>query len=320
LIEDPTHNWDADEVHQYPTSYRGQKLWPNPHALVTDGSTCVYCCNAFGPEGCFTVGSCGAQFHPPCLIAGMLRKRQCPHCRSPFPPRLYLQFGLLDYMPNQWVFKPTDFPFALADFDGNEVEWSWRYQCSKLQNMRERRAGDWSNSESLVRYVADELYPGRAPDFGLKLFFYQTFGWHLVSDTGQLARGKAIRLVNSMGDYVCDRDPNRDPNAQGDDVGLPEAELDIEYEEGYHASRLECSAVDAILHRAAPEVMAWLGGGQRPRRPPARSPSMRPRTRGTVRLLRERGESSTGNNPARALDFRVGAHRPVIEVDDSDSD
>ena len=65
LIEDETHNFDAEKQHDFPARLRGTKIWPNPHPMVADGSRCTLCQNPFGPEGCFMVGSCGAQFHPP---------------------------------------------------------------------------------------------------------------------------------------------------------------------------------------------------------------------------------------------------------------
>ena len=108
LIEHETHNFDAEKQYDYPAYLRGTKMWPNPHPMVADGSRCILCQNPFGPEGCFMVGSCGAQFHPPCLISCMIKKRSCPHCRSPFHSRLYLQFGLLKYMPSNWVCDHRD--------------------------------------------------------------------------------------------------------------------------------------------------------------------------------------------------------------------
>ena len=56
LIEDETHNFDAEKQHDYPARLRGTKMWPNPHPMVVDGSQCTLCQNPFGPEGCFTVG------------------------------------------------------------------------------------------------------------------------------------------------------------------------------------------------------------------------------------------------------------------------
>ena len=81
LIEDETHNFDAEKQYDYLAHLRGTKMWPNPHPMVADGSRCILCQNPFGLEGCFMVGSCGAQFQPPCLISCMIKKRSCPHCR-----------------------------------------------------------------------------------------------------------------------------------------------------------------------------------------------------------------------------------------------
>ena len=126
-VLDENHHWDMQQVHEYPFRMIGEKLWPNLHPMVLYGSVCVICQCPFGLDGCFQVGSCGVQFHPQCLIGNMIKKRQCPHCRSPIHPRLYLQFGLWDYMPNEWVLKPWDFSFELQEFDGENFEWSWLY-------------------------------------------------------------------------------------------------------------------------------------------------------------------------------------------------
>jgi len=95
-MPDEDHHWDVQQMHNYPFRMTGQKLWPNPHTMVSDGSVCAICQCPFGPERCFQVGSCGAQFHPQCLIGNMIKKRKCLHCKSPFHPHLYLQFGLQD--------------------------------------------------------------------------------------------------------------------------------------------------------------------------------------------------------------------------------
>ena len=123
-VEEEDHHWDVEQTHAYPAHMAGQKLWPNPHPMVTDGSRCNFCQAPFGPEGCFQVGSCWAQFHPHCLITHMIKRRQCPHCRSPFHPHSYLQFGLRDYMPKHWVYKKHHFPFALQEYNSESVEWS----------------------------------------------------------------------------------------------------------------------------------------------------------------------------------------------------
>ena len=133
LVKEADQYWNVDELHAYPDSMVGQKLWPNPHVMVSDGSVCAYCQSPFGSEGCYQVGSCGGQFHPQCLIRNMIGRRHCPHCRSPYHPRLYLQFGLRDYMPTHLVYYPENLPFDLHEFDSENVEWSWKYNCSKVQ-------------------------------------------------------------------------------------------------------------------------------------------------------------------------------------------
>ena len=132
-VTNADHCWDVEEVHAYLYQMIGQKLWPNLHPMVSNGLVCGYCQSPFDPEGCYEVGSCGDQFHPQCLIYNMIGRRQCLHCRSPFHLRLYLQFGLRDYMPTHLVHNPDDFPFNLHEFDSKNVEWSWRYNYSKVQ-------------------------------------------------------------------------------------------------------------------------------------------------------------------------------------------
>ena len=124
LIEDATHNYNVDKNFDYPISLQGTKIWPNPHPMVSDGSQCTICQNPFGPEECFTLESCGPHFHPPCLISCMIKKRLCPHYRSPFHLRLYLQFGLLKYMPSNSVCDPKDFSFPLGEWTSAKIEWS----------------------------------------------------------------------------------------------------------------------------------------------------------------------------------------------------
>ena len=296
----------------------GEKLWPNPHPMVFDGSVCAICQCPFGPEGCFQVGSCGAQFHPQCLIGNMIKNRQCPHCRSPFHPRLYLQFGLRDYMPNDWVLKPWDFPFELQEFDGQNVEWSWLYNCAKVELWNENRNGAWTRSARQILYVADELYPNKPPEHGLKRFFYQTLGWHWDTTSRQLKRGKHPPWYNAAGlESVSEHDLEQD----ADDMPMErDPRLELQLEEGYHQNRLQLSAIDALLHRVTDDaVLKWLNGGPRPHNAVPLSPGSRPYlTRGAARSM-EAGESSRAR---RGLQWRGGldpASSVAIDLD-SDSD
>ena len=186
-------------MHQYPARMADQLVWPNPHPIVFNGSVCMIYQSPFGPEGCFEVRSCGTQFHPQCLIVNMIKKRQCPHCRSPFHPRLYLQFGLRDYMPKDWVLKPWNFSFELQEFDGENVEWSWLYNCAKVDLWNDERNESWTQSPRQILFVADELYPNKSPDHDLKRFFYQSLGWHWDTTSRLLKRGNQPHWYNAVG-------------------------------------------------------------------------------------------------------------------------
>ena len=297
----------------------GEKLWPNPHAMVFDGSGCAICQCPFGPEGCFQVGSCGAQFHPQCLIGNMIKKRQCPHCRSPFHPRLYIKFGLRDYMPNVWVLRPEDFPFKLLEFDGENAEWSWLYNCAKVELWNENRNGAWTRSARQITYAADELYPNKPPEHGLKIFFYQCLGWHWDTTNGQLKRGNHPPWYNAAGfESVSEHDLDQD----AEDMPMErDARFELELEERYHQNRLQSNAIDALLHRVTDDaVLKWLNGGPRPRNAVPLSPGSRPYlTRGAARSMEGAGESSRAR---RGLQWHGGLHpanRVAIDLD-SDSD
>ena len=49
-VTNEDHHWD---VHEYSFRITGEKLWPNLHAMVFDGSECAICQCPFGPKGCF---------------------------------------------------------------------------------------------------------------------------------------------------------------------------------------------------------------------------------------------------------------------------
>ena len=141
-IPEADHHWNVEELHAYPDRMVGQKLWPTPHPMISDGMVCAYCQSPFGLKGCYQVGSCEGQFYPQCFIRNMIGRRHCLYCRSPFHPRLYLQFGLRDYMPTHLVHNPKDFSFDLHEFDGENVEWSWKSTYSKFQLCSKNADGD----------------------------------------------------------------------------------------------------------------------------------------------------------------------------------
>ena len=155
--------------------------------------------------------------------------------------------------------NPDDFPFDLHEFDGENVEWSWRYNCSKVQLWSENADGDCTRSVAQIPYAANELYPNRPPDYRLKRFFYQTLGWHWSEEDRALRRG------NQPPYYVSFKNLARSTAELGlDDNSLPGRSLEKElvYEEGYHQHRLQMNAIDAILHRISTETKAWLNSGR----------------------------------------------------------
>jgi hypothetical protein len=302
-VPDEDYHWDVHAVHKYPLRMTGEKLWPNPHTMVFDGSVCAICQCPFGLERCFQVGSCGAQFHP-----------QCPHCITPFHPRLYLQFGLRDYMPKNWVLKPSDFPFELKEFEGQCVDWSWLYNCAKVELWNDNINGTWTRNAQKNLYVADELYPNKPTEHGLKRFFYQTLGWHWDTTSRQLKNGKHPPWYNVAGlESVSEHDLEQD----ADDRPMErDPRFELELEERYHKHMLQLATIDALLHKITDDaVLKWLSGVPRPRNAAPLSPGNHPYLpRGAARNM-EAGESSRVRrglqlDPARSV---------AIDLD-SDSD
>lgn len=248
LVPGRDHNWNLDQLQGL------VKVWPEPHEMVRDGSLCSICQNGFGPEGCYQVGSCRDRFHPQCIIPHMIGRRQCPNCRAPFHPRLYLAFGLRDYMPNNWVHHPEDYPpnYPLEDSVGKPLEWSWLHNKSELQLLIEN-AGLLDSAETIME-AAGLMYPGPEPvDSGRKQFFYQTLGWHYDAGEATLKKKRNPKPVNARGEAAT---PSGALGSRGELVG----------EESYHAKGLHVDAVRRLLHRLYPETREWLEGkGPRPK-------------------------------------------------------
>jgi hypothetical protein len=49
-VPDDDHHWDVHIVHKYLYRMTGEKLWPNLHTMVIDGSVCAICQCPFGLE------------------------------------------------------------------------------------------------------------------------------------------------------------------------------------------------------------------------------------------------------------------------------
>ena len=102
-------------------------------------------------------------------------------------------------MPKDWVLKPWDFSFKLQEFDGEKVEWTWLYNCAKVELWHDNRNEAWTRNACQILYVADELYPNKPPEHGLKRLFYQSLGWHWDTTSRQLKRGNYPPWYNAVG-------------------------------------------------------------------------------------------------------------------------
>ena len=135
-------------------------------------------------------------------------------------------------MPKIWVLKPQDFVFDLEEFNGENVEWSWLYNCSKVELWYENQNGAWIQSPHHITYAANELYLNH----GLKRFFYQSLGWHWDVAGKQLRRGNQPSYYNptrlpSVSEHDLLVDTNKMPMAR-------DLETKLTYEVGYHINKL----------------------------------------------------------------------------------
>jgi hypothetical protein len=169
--------------------------------------------------------------------------------------------------------------------------------------------GAWTWNAQKNLYVADELYPNKPPGHGLKIFFYQTLGWHWDTTSGQLKSGKHLPWYNAAGlESVSEHDLEQD----ADDMSMErDPSVELELEERYHKHRLQLAAIDALLYKVTDDaVLKWLNGGPRPRNAaPLSSGSRSYFTRATTRSI-EAGESSRA---------RQGSSSAAVNLD-SDSD
>jgi len=168
------------------------------------------------------------------------------------------------------------------------------------------------------------MYPNKPPNYGYKLFFYQTFGWHWDNNSNQLMRGLHPPFYNSAGVEAVNTDTLRIAYEGLEEFATATATDELVFEESYHWAWLALNAIDAIVHKVSPELKIWLEGGPKPRRRTIMSPSSRPyRTRRTVCEIARGGGASTSSgpsvDPAVATTSWMDGER-VILLDDSESD
>lgn len=120
------------------------------------------------------------------------------------------------------------------------------------------------DAEKLIK-AANEMYPDNPLGYGMKMFFYQTMGWHWNPQRKELVHGLGPKpYYNSSGERAVDTLELRRAYR-----GTPLAENtgteDLYWEECYHRKRMLLAALDAILNEVAPELKDWLNGGKIPR-------------------------------------------------------
>jgi hypothetical protein len=186
---------------------QSKKLWPLPASFVVEGEECGVCCNAFGPEGAWALGTCQHKFHPMCLITGGLTRRFCSVYRSPFDKRLYDVFGLTAYMPPSHERNPENTPgVAYRGQWGEDLIWSWRANTHSVFKNNVSADFGWEyNHEDIVR-VCHKIVGSAVHDEGKRNFFYQTLDgfWDSEKKRFQFGQHPEGKLWDREGNLVTD--------------------------------------------------------------------------------------------------------------------
>jgi hypothetical protein len=109
-----------------------------------------------------------------------------------------------DFMPTYVYYSIYDFPnVALEEHTGQPVEWSWKYNKSKLKLFR-KYPENWHQNPDTLLWVAYELYPNMPQNFGPKMFICQSIGWYWVANelmlnTGRLKKGRGPIMYTVIG-------------------------------------------------------------------------------------------------------------------------
>jgi len=100
---------------------------------------CSLCQEHFGPEGVYTLGQCGHNFHTTCISESSMRQSVCPMCRSPISRRFYEVMGIRDVMPpghefNRWNLPLDQLPKKFLNYRqwGKPLIWNSEFSCHQL--------------------------------------------------------------------------------------------------------------------------------------------------------------------------------------------
>ena len=159
---------------------------------------CSMCQNHFGPEGAYTLGQCGHNFHSTCISASSMTQSVCPLCRSPISTRFYEVMGMRDVMPpghefNRWNLPLDQLPKKFQNFRdwGKPLIWNSVFNCHQLYEEygMERDRFFWMTRDYEVEIRAREIEDGEQQEL-----FCRNFGGHWSTEHKRFFRFPPKRI------------------------------------------------------------------------------------------------------------------------------
>jgi RING-H2 zinc finger domain len=143
---------------------------------------CSLCQEHFGPEGAYTLGQCGHNFHITCISESSMRQSVCPMCRSPISSRFYEVMGIRDVMPpghefNRWNLPLDQLPKKFLNYRewGKPLIWNGEFSCHQLYEEYEMECDPffWMTQDYEVEIRARDI-----EDDEQRELFCRNFGGH----------------------------------------------------------------------------------------------------------------------------------------------
>ena len=161
-----------------------------PPEWMMDESTCALCCEGFGPEGCFQLGTCGHRYHVTCLTRLAIQNATCMYCGAPLPRRLYELFGIAHRMPygheyNRWTLPLDQEPhmFLNYKFWGKPMRWNPETRRHDVYTSTSVDEMFWMTSDFEVESRARAIDSDEQREL-----FCRNFGGHWSLENGQFFR------------------------------------------------------------------------------------------------------------------------------------
>ena len=143
---------------------------------------CSLCQEHFSPEGAYTLGQCGHNFHTTCISESSMRQSVCPMCRCPISIRFYEVMGIRDVMPpghefNRWNLPLDQLPKKFLNYRewGKPLIWNSGFSCHQLYEEYEMECDPffWMTQDYEVEVRAREI-----EDCEQQELFCRNFGGH----------------------------------------------------------------------------------------------------------------------------------------------